>query len=233
MTGCTPAEFGVVFAEPPEARRHAGGQPGPKSVPLTGRPPVVAPDSHRPHGTHVKYVVEKCGCDPCREANRAYERNRARAIRRPDEAWVPYVSADDARHHLAELRAAGIGTKTVAKISGVPHGSLTKIIYGDARRGLAPSKRIRAATEFKILCVTVDQAAGAQRIPAGPTWVLLDDLIGRGFTRKWIAGRLGATSPSLQIRRDVVLASTARKVEVLHRRLAGVTAPPRRTRWST
>jgi len=224
-----PADYGLIFEEPPEPRRHAGGRPGPTRVP---RPHFVAPDSHRPHGTYVKYVVERCTCEPCRAANREYERNRSRAMARPDQAWVPYVPAGRARRHLAELAAAGVGLKTVAKVSGVSHGTLSKLVYGERARGGRPSRRIRPETERRILAVTVGQAAGAQKIPAGPTWKLLDDLIARGFTKTWINHELGNTSGGLQIRRDLVRASTARKVEALHRRLAGVAAPPRRTRWS-
>ncbi len=216
----TAAEYRVVFEDPPEPR-HA-----------EGRPRFIAPDSHRAHGTYVKYVVERCTCEPCRAANREYERARQRAIARPDQAWVPYVPAGRARRHLAELSAAGVGPKTVAKISGVAHGALAKLVYGDPKRGMRPSKRIRPETERKILAVTIDQATGAQNIPGGPTWKLLDDLIARGFTKAWINHQLGNTSGGLQIRRDFVRASTARKVEALHARLEGVAAPPRRTRWS-
>lgn len=226
----TPADYGLIFEEPPEPRRHAGGRPGPKSVPREPRPLYIAPDSHRPHGTYVKYVVERCTCDPCRAANRDYERARARAMRRPDQAWIPYVSAGRARRHLAELAAAGVGLKTVAKLSGLSHGALSRLVYG--QQGRAPSKRIRPETERKVLAVTVEQAAGGQKIPGGPTWKLLDDLIARGFTKAWINHQLGNTSGGLHIRRDVVRASTARKVEELHRRFQGVAAPPRRTRWS-
>lgn len=225
-----PADYSLVFEEPSPPRRHAGPAPGSKNVARASRPENIAPDSHRPHGTHVKYVVERCTCGPCREANREYERNRARAMRRPDQAWMPYVPAGRARRHLAGLAAAGLGLKTVAKLSGVSHGTLSKLIYG--QQGRRPSKRIRPETERRILAVTIDQAAGAQKIPAGPTWVLLDDLIGRGFTKAWISQQLGNTSGGLQIRRTFVRASTARRVEALHRRLDGLDAPPRRSRWS-
>lgn len=189
--------------------------------------------SRRPHGSYVKYVVEQCRCEECREGARVYGQRRWRAMHRPDEAWVPYVPAGRAREHVKELSAAGIGPKTIAALSGVPHGSLAKLIYGDPKRRMGPSRRIRPDTERRILSVTVEQVYGAQKIPAGPTWRLLDDLIARGFTRGWIAQQLGAKVPALQISRNLVRASTARRVEELHRRLEGVAAPPRRTRWSS
>lgn len=187
----------------------------------------------RPCGTRAKYVVERCRCTECREAVRLYELKRRRAITRPDEAWVPYVPAGKARRYLKELAEYGIGLKTVAKVSGVPHGTLSKLFYGDPKRRMGPSKRIRPETERRLLAVTFEDAAGAAKIPAGPTWRLLDDLIARGFTKSWIATELGAESPALQISRVRVRATTARKVAELHRRLEGVPAPPRRTRWST
>jgi hypothetical protein len=187
----------------------------------------------RAHGERAKYVIERCRCAECREAVRLYERRRRRALSRPDEAWVPYVPAGKARRHLKELAEYGIGLKTVAKVSGVPHGTLSKLFYGDPARRMGPSKRIRPETERRLLAVTIEDAAGAAKIPAGPTWKLLDDLIARGFTKTWIAGQLGAESPALQISRVRVRATTARKVAELHRHLEGVPAPPRRTRWST
>ena len=37
--------------------------------------------SERPHGTHVKYVADRCRCDACRTAIREYERRRKQAHR--------------------------------------------------------------------------------------------------------------------------------------------------------
>jgi hypothetical protein len=187
----------------------------------------------REHGERAKYVIERCRCGECREAVRLYELKRRRALSRPDEAWVPYVPAGKARRYLKELSEYGIGHKTVAKVSGVPHGTISKLIYGDPARRMGPSKRIRPETERRLLAVTLEDAAGAAKIPAGSTWKLLDDLIARGFTKTWIAGQLGAESPALQLSRVRVRATTARKVAELHRRLQGVEAPPRRTRWSS
>jgi hypothetical protein len=198
-------------------------------------PRQVAGDSHRPHGTYAKYVIERCGCSACRKANNDYELRRTRAIARPDEVWLPYVPAGPARRHLAELAANGVGYKTVARLSGVGTGTLSKLIYGDRTRGMAPSKRIRRTTLEAILAVRPEQATGAQKVPAGPTWALLDELLAAGYSRTHLAAALGSrgTRPALQVQRDMVRASTARKVERLHRRLKDVPPPPRRSRWST
>lgn len=134
-----------------------------------------------------------------------------------------FVPADAARRHLAALGAQGIGLNTVAELSGVSHGSLSKIVYGEPRRGRPPSRRIRHETAERILAVAVEQASGGQRINAGPTWALVEELLDAGYSRAELARRLGsrAASPSLQIGRRLVRASTARAVEALHARLIG------------
>lgn len=232
------AEYELVFEEPPAPKRVAGGaaatRPSSAPRPRSRWADYIAPDTHRAHGTYVKYVIEHCHCEPCRKANREYERERQRRMRRPDEVWCPYVPAGRARAHLQELAAQGVGPKTVAKLSGVPHGSISRIMYGgygDRGKRRPPSKRIRPETERKILAVEVRDAAGGQKIPGGPTWKLLDDLIARGFSKSWIARELGSKGPGLQIRRDVVRASTAKKVRELHAQLEGAEPPPRLTRW--
>jgi hypothetical protein len=197
--------------------------------------PFIAPDSHRPHGSYVKYVVERCKCEPCKAANRAYEKKRVRAMARPDEVWLPYVPAARARRHIEELRSQGIGVKTIAQLAGVPHGAISKLVYGDYGRKMPPSRRIRPATEAKILSVTVDQATGRSHIDAGPTWALLDDLIGRGYPKAWLAKRIlrNPDARSLQISRTKVRASTARRVEALHRLLGDRPGPGRKSPWIT
>jgi hypothetical protein len=72
----------------------------------------------REHGTHARYVVDRCRCDRCRAATREYERERRARIE------PAYVSAGPARRHVEELRAAGVGLKQVAKAAGLPHGTL-------------------------------------------------------------------------------------------------------------
>lgn len=184
----------------------------------------------RPHGTHAKYAVERCRCDPCRAAQRTYNRNRLRAIARPDVVWCPYVDAGPAREHVAWLAGCGVGLKTLARISGLSHGTLSKLVYGGPG-DRPPSRRVRPTTAQKILGVMPNMATGAQKVPADPTWRLLDDLIGRGWARAELARRLGNQGPGLQINRTTVRASTARAVERLHVELASVAVVPRKTRW--
>lgn len=197
-----------------------------------------APVSHRAHGTRVKYVIDKCRCEPCRLANRAAENARRHAMSRPDEVWLPYVPAGRARRHVRELMTQGVGPKSIAKLSGVAHGTISKLIYGDPQRNMAPSKRIRPATEAKLLAVTLDtvvERQDRQRIPAAPTWVLLDDLIARGYTKAWLAQRItkNPAAQGLQISRTWVYARTARRVAALHRLLGDKPRPGRKNPWLT
>lgn len=225
--------YAVAFGTPPPEEKMRA--PRAKRAARRSRgldPCFVAEDSHRPHGSYAKYVVELCRCPRCREANCAYERRRQRAMRRPDEVWMPYVPAGPARRHLRELAAAGIGPKSVAAISGVSHGTISKLLYGN-HRGRRPSRRIRAETASKLLAVTPEMATGAQKVDAASTWALLNDLIERGWTRVELAHRLGQKGQGLQVGKGKVRASTARKVERLHQELIRVAAPPRRTRWSS
>lgn len=191
----------------------------------------VAPASNREHGTKAKYVAEKCRCLDCTVAAREYNKTFRRAVARPDEAWVAYVPALRARRHLLDLQRNGVGYKTVANIAGLAESTVGKILWPNRYRGMGPSRRVRPVTEAKILAVTLDQVDGAQRIPGGPTWELLDDLLAQGFYRTWIARQIiHPDARALQIHRDTVRASTARKVEQLHREWSGRTPPAKKTR---
>lgn len=195
-------------------------------------PDYVAPDSRRPHGTRVKYVIERCRCEPCRVANRVASRARVNAMRRPDEAWVPYIPVGPTRRHIEYLMSQGVGPKTLARLSGVPHGAISKIIYGNYKTG-RKSKRIRPETARKILAVRVDHAAGGQKIDAAPTWVLLDELLAKGWPKSHLAELIvGPQAVSLQIRRTTVRASTARKVEEVYAAVKDLPVPQKRSRWT-
>lgn len=161
----------------------------------------------RDHGTYTKYVVEHCRCDPCRNANRDYERERKK------RTAPPYVGADRARQHLAELAAAGVGMKTVAARSGVSHGCLWKLVYGKPGRG--PSKRIRPDTEAKILAVTPRDVADGGRVDAAPTWAHVEQLLARGWTKMGIAIAIGQKGPGLQLGTRYVTGANARAVRAL------------------
>jgi WhiB family redox-sensing transcriptional regulator len=183
----------------------------------------------REHGTHACYVFgpapgagKGCRCDPCRAARASYERDRQRRVE------PSYVGAARARHHIEELKASGVGLKQIARRANVSHGSLSKLIYGDATRGTPPSKRIRKATEDAILSVQPTDTADGAKVPAAPTHADVEELVGRGWTRTAIAHAIGQAGPGLQLGTTYVTAGHARTIQGL----LDLPVPPRRTRWS-
>jgi hypothetical protein len=170
------------------------------------------------HGTRARYY-RGCRCEPCKDANRTYARELTRRQRHGAPA---YRSASEARAHIADLRAAGVGLKTIAAASGVSHGALSKLIYGDRTRNRAPSKRIRPDTHDRIMAVTIDAVAPGARIDATATWALIDHMTAAGVPKSAIAAELGQSGPGLQLSRRQVTADNAARVADIHARwLAG------------
>lgn len=174
--------------------------------------------STRNHGTHARYVLgpdaegnpgKGCRCEACRVANRLYERERARRIE------PAYVGAEPAREHMRMLSEHGIGLRTVARLSGVSNGALSKLMFGSSTRGTPPSKRIRRAALEAILAVTPSQGADGSRLPAGPTLAGVERLVAAGMPKARIAERLGQVGPGLQLGSDFVTRRNARIVAAL------------------
>lgn len=126
---------------------------------------------------------------PSRTNEYNQHRNRMKAYGR----WEPYVDAEPARQHVLELMRNGMGPVTIAKASGVPHGSISKLIYGDYRRKMAPSKRIRPATAERLLAVepTPEHKQPGCLMPAHGTRRRLQALAFMGYPVAWIAARIG------------------------------------------
>lgn len=163
----------------------------------------------RPHGTRLRYI-SGCRCVPCRAANSRYESERLAARKRGE--WNGIVCADRARAHLLALSRAGVGRRAVAAASGV---ALT--IIHEVRAGRRP--QIRAMTERRLLAVDGQALSDGAKVPAGPTWRRVRQLLAEGYTKAFLARELGAQRPALQLGRRRVLAVTAVRVERLHRRL--------------
>lgn len=148
--------------------------------------------------------------------------------------WRPFVDAEPARQHVLALRAAGMGPVTISRLSGVAHGALGKLIYGDRQRGLAPSKRIRPETEAKILAVeaTLEHLAPGAKVPALGTLRRVQALVAIGWTIAELARRLDI--PRLRLdrldERSHVQAQTARAVDALFRELCMTPGPSNRAR---
>ncbi len=192
----------------------------------------------RAHGTNACYVWGPepgqrtgagCRCAPCRAAARTAQReNRRRLFDERHGLREPkYVPAEAARQHLLWLMDAGYGAKTIAKLAHVPQSTIGKIVYGQR-------KRLTPGTEAKILAVhTLKPRAGGARIPAGPTWVLIDRLLAAGVPKARIAEEIGQRGPGLQLSRHLVTVKHAGRVEDLYRSGRWRAMVGRRNPWDT
>jgi len=161
----------------------------------------------KPHGVRMKYLGG-CRCLPCRGAYSQYETDRQREIKESGRK-TGYVSADEAREHLIMLSKNGVGRRSVHHASGVADSILHEIKLG--RR-----KRIFAKTEHRILQVDDTAKGAAGIVPAGPTWTLINELLEEGFTKSYLAERLGRKVPALQIHKERVTVKTAVTIERLY-----------------
>jgi hypothetical protein len=114
------------------------------------------------------------------------------------------------------LSRKGIGYKTVAKEAGVSKTILQQVMNGKRAH-------IRARTERKVLAVPEDCLAPHATIDATETWRLIDALLKEGIysSKAALARALGCKTPALQINRDRVLVSTAKKVERIYNAFLG------------
>jgi hypothetical protein len=192
---------------------------------------VWTPENPRPHG-RVRYVQggyagdDPCRCQVCRDAQAAYNRQRKA------EQTPAYVSATAAREHIAWLASEGVGLKQVAKVSGVSHGALWKLVYGVPSAGRSPSKRIRPETSAAICAVMPNQGADGSRVPAGPVWDHVERLVAAGVPKARIAERIGQRGPGLQLGREYITRKAARAIAEMVAELdAGTLEVVRRSRF--
>lgn len=143
----------------------------------------------RPHG-NAKYHLEHCRCLACRTAARDYDNNRRRAI--AYGRWQPFVDAEPVRQHVRALGEFGIGWMRLARLAGVSTGGVSKLLYGDRPRQLAPSRRVRPETALKLLSVqpTLDNLGDRTTIDGTGTRRRLQALVYAGWTQSELARRL-------------------------------------------
>lgn len=174
------------------------------------------------HGTRSKYAAG-CRCQPCRQANTAYARERERRqarIRYGIEPPAParYVSTNEARQHIDWLRTRGIGLRTIGQRTGLSRSALQQIANGQTTKALR-------TTINRILAVNATTTPGNTLVDATETLRQLDELHQLGHTKASLARRLGHQMPHLQYRPGKVTETTRRRVAALH---AALTAPTRR-----
>ncbi|GAB4590118.1 helicase associated domain-containing protein [Nocardia sp. IFM 10818] len=172
-----------------------------------------------PHGTRTGYV-KGCHCHDCTAANRADHAARARRAA-AGEPTTDLVEAGRTRARLRLLHGRGASINLLAQACHLNKKAVTGLISGETRRVL-PS------TEQTVLALRLDDVWKAAppntKIPAGPTWLLLDDMIDRGWPKSWLARELGFAA-ALQLQRDWVTARNAARVRELDQRL-GRRRPP-------
>lgn len=184
-----------------------------------GMRPAAELAASKPCGTRLRYYAG-CRCFACRMANSAYEAERKAARDRGEGNGL--VSAEPAREHLAYLSANGVGMKTAADAAKVAPSIVVKIIY---RQRL----KIRAQTERRILAVTIAAAADGSLIDGAATWLLLDELIASGYSKRRIGCEMtGKLVNTLQLRREQVTVRNAGLARRVYERMRF--APPALTR---
>jgi transcriptional regulator with XRE-family HTH domain len=164
------------------------------------------------HGTWQRYVNKRirCRCEPCREAWRAYQNNRNRAIAYGRHEPAPLVDAAPARDHLNSLRAAGYGTKALAAISGIHRTHLE-----DIRSGKRAT--VWQSTLDDVLAITVDPDRLPDRadVDGVGTRRRLRALVAVGWSMALIAERLGCRPENV---RQIINAPDERRVTAATRR---------------
>jgi len=169
----------------------------------------------RDHGTRAKYVVEKCRCEPCTNANRTYQRQRDRHTRRVrygiEAESPPFIDSTEARDHLLWLSSVGVGKRRVSELTGISLSAIDKLRQGKRTK-------CRPDTAAKILGIGRSKASDGAFIDAKKTWQLIDDLVKHGFTKQDIAIALGskAQRPHLQLQPNKITAKNARIIAQLH-----------------
>lgn len=151
--------------------------------------PCAHPIADHQHGTYAAYTLDSCRCVPCAAARSKHDAARGRAKAYGREPLVP---AEPVRAHVAALKAAGLGKRSIAEKAGVSVTALEKLLNGATRDGrrLPPSRRMTRAVADAILAVPLPDLtayAGAARIDATGTRRRLRALAALGWTVQRIA----------------------------------------------
>lgn len=183
----------------------------------------VCPRAKLHHATacNACYVGCRCRCDACRAAARSYCDRRRRQV--AYGRWEPYVDAEDARAHVRWLSECGLGWQRVARLAGLYPSVVEKLVYGDPRRGMAPSRRVRPRTADRLLAVMPSQVAPGARVGSGAFRVHVRRLLERGWTKRAIAARIGVDESNLprMLSGDQVLSRSSKAAARLDRAFPG------------
>jgi hypothetical protein len=183
----------------------------------------VRRDCHHPlanhvHGTHLAYSLDKCRCNPCREAHRIMHRHQERQRL---YGRIDYVDPTPAREHVLALQAAGVGLKSQHLATGVSLSAYGKLIYGYKKNGTPPSKRIRSATRDRIMGLRItdyDRLPDRATVPADGTRRRVQALNYNGWPTSWVANQIGMIDTNLgtALKKTHLSAKTARLIKHLY-----------------
>lgn len=206
--------------------------------------PCLHKIANHQHGERATYVLDRCRCLPCSEANAAAETHRER--QKAYGRYHKYVSAEFVRDHLRELADYGIGLKRVSQLSGVSNGSLTKIVYGTYAPSTGPHRGRHGNGDLvrgparRVLRKTAEAIYAVEPIPSNlnpgnpdrertPTARLhLQALVALGWSINKLGVRLGINRGNMTpiVRGDRVMQRrTVDAVEQLYAELS-MTLPP-------
>lgn len=108
-------------------------------------------------GTRSCYTNHGCRCYACAAARSAYGRSLAHRHANGRHGRGT-IDAAGAAAHLAELQAAGLGTRRISELSGVSRSALQELT--------APGARIHPTTNAAILAVRLPAAGPDERLGA-------------------------------------------------------------------
>ena len=181
--------------------------------------------------------IKGCGRKATRRkmCHACYEKRRTR-----DTAYgrwqSTFVDAEPVRRHVLALRAAGMGRRRLAALSGVSDSVIHVLINGKPERGTGPSKRIASRNAKAILAVPMPDTrhlADGARIDITGTTRRLRALVAIGYTQVDLSQRLGITaanSTPLFHHQRMVRAATALAVADLYDRLSMTAGPSQAAR---
>lgn len=179
------------------------------------------------HGQRSTYV-KGCRCDACRGANARYAKL---AKYRQDTGRRVLVDAAPVKAHLEQLRAAGVGKRTIATQAGVSQTVVNRLIGVDHSR---PAARVRPEVAQRLLSVQTGHLAEGAYIDATGTTRRLQALVSIGWSQTHLAKRIGWTVANLNVlvlgRRSQVTIATTKLVAQLYDELSMQPGPSNRAR---
>ena len=176
------------------------------------------------HGTRAMYVGKKCKCEPCRAANRAYQRSRGLVTYESS-----YVDPGPSREHIRNLRMTGMGTRTIAHLAGLSRTTVQNI--EKSNKTGKPAAKVSWRTEHRLLAVRPVYVMG-RSVQGHGTARRLQALVAIGWSQAYLASRLGWAEGNFTtlLKPTPVKLSTAWKVRQLYEELSSTPGPSVRAR---